>query len=215
VILRARRERLTHPSGVRHHRLLMKRQSSAVLVVLSTALALVGCSDEKPEASQGGATGAGGEPTNGSPAGGASSGAGGLEGRAGASSGAAGAAPPSAGGGGANGGASSGGSGTAGLTGEGDFPPLDLADDARTLSEADKGLLCDWVNETLGGYGLATDCGPIMRSNDRDQALCVQTRFKYNCKVTVQEVKDCTLATAPSHACNTDFQECHPLRCIE
>jgi hypothetical protein len=189
----------------------MKGQSLPVFLALSTALALVGCSDDKPQASEGGASGAGGGASSGAATGGASSGASGLAGRAGASSGAAGAAPAGAGGGGA----STGGSGTAGSTDQGDFPPLNLADDARKLSDADKGLLCDWVNETLGGYGLATDCGSIMTSNDRDQAQCVQTRFKYNCKVTVQEVKDCTLATAPSHACNTDFQECHPLRCIE
>ena len=72
------------------------------------------------------------------------------------------------------------------------------------------------MNETLGGYGLSTDCGAATTvSNDDDQAQCVATRFKYNCKVTVQEVKACTLATAPSHACNRDFQECHALFCIE
>jgi len=96
-----------------------------------------------------------------------------------------------------------------------DLPPLNANDDARKLSDGDKGLLCDWVNEKLGGYGLVTDCGSIMKNNDRDQAQCVATRFKYNCKVTVQEVETCTLVSAPSHACNTDFPECHPIYCIQ
>jgi hypothetical protein len=115
-------------------------------------------------------------------------------------------------------GAGTSGAGTsgAGTSGAGGFPSLNLTDDARKLSDADKGLLCDWINETLGGYATTTDCGgAIMKSNDRDRAQCVMTRFRYNCKVTVQEVRECTLASAPSHGCNTDFQECHPIYCIE
>ncbi len=190
----------------------MKRQVPP-LVVLTTALSLVACGDEKTPASDGGASGAGGGMNSGSAAGGAGSPS------------SAGSVPgTSTGGGGSNSGARAGGTGAAGAaagassggsTGNGDFPVLNLMDDARKLNDADKGLLCDWINETLGGYDVATDCGTIITSNDRDQAQCVETRFRYNCKVTVQEVRDCTLATAPSHACSTDFQECHALYCIE
>jgi hypothetical protein len=185
----------------------MKRQALPLLV-LATALTLMGCGDEKTSESGGGASGAGGGINGGSSAGGA-----GASSLAGADS--AGVGTGTGGGVSSSGAGAGGGAGTAGATDNGDFPSLNLTDDARKLSDEDKGLLCDWVNDTLGGYGLATNCGTIITSNDRDQAQCVQTRFRYNCKVTVQEVKDCTLATAPSHACNTDFQECHALRCIE
>jgi hypothetical protein len=89
-----------------------------------------------------------------------------------------------------------------------------LTADVRTLSDADKGLLCDWANETLGGYGLATECAPgISVSNNPNQAACVATRFNYQCKVTVQEVRDCTLAQAPNHGCSREFDTCHQLYC--
>jgi hypothetical protein len=167
----------------------------------------------KAPAGEGGASGAGGGLTSGSSAGGAGSSSAGS----GAGTGTYGGGSNNNGAGAGNGGAGASGAGPSGgsSTGNADFPQLNLTDDARKLNDADKGLLCDWINETLGGYGVATDCGTIMTSNDRDQAQCVETRFRYNCKVTVQEVRDCTLATAPSHACNTDFQECHALRCIE
>jgi hypothetical protein len=183
------------------------------LLVAALLLGAVGCSENAgPED---GASGAGGKP-----------------GAAGAANGGAsvgGSSTPAAGnstGGTSTGGTSTGGTGTGGTSGtstggsggsadSGNFPPLQPMDDVRKLSAGDKGLLCDWVNETLGGYALSTNCGPSSVRNDDDQAQCVATRFTFNCKVTVEELRDCTLAMAPSHGCSTDFPECHPLSCIE
>ncbi len=180
------------------------------LLVAALLIGAVGCSESaEPEESTGGSGGK-------SSAGGA--------GTANGGSSVGGSSTPTAGNStsgtstGGMGGTSTGGTGTGGSGGSadsGNFPPLQPMDDVRKLSAGDKGLLCDWVNETLGGYALSSNCGPSSVRNDDDQAQCVATRFTFNCKVTVEELRDCTLAMAPSHGCSTDFPECHPLSCIE
>jgi hypothetical protein len=111
-----------------------------------------------------------------------------------------------------SGGSASGGGGGSG--GSGDLPAVDPAADARKLSDADKALLCDWMNEKLGGYGLMTMCSEAESvMNLPNQAVCVASFFNFDCKVTVEEVENCTLARAPSHACDRNPPACHHLFC--
>lgn len=113
---------------------------------------------------------------------------------------------------GGSGGSASGGSENSG--GSGDLPPVDPAADARKLSDADKALLCDWMNEKLGGYGLMTMCSPAESvMNLPNQAVCVASFFNFDCKVTVEEVETCTIARAPTHACDRNPPACHHLFC--
>ncbi len=95
-----------------------------------------------------------------------------------------------------------------------DFPAIALDADIRTLSDADKAKVCDWVNSTLGGYGLETTCASGNSvSNASSQAVCVATFFNVPCKVTPAQVKACVLTEAPSHACNSDNAACDPVYC--
>ena len=112
-----------------------------------------------------------------------------------------------------NGGSSAGSAGKSGGSGNDGFPAVALDADIRAMTEPDKALLCDWINGKLGGYGVQTPCGNGSVSNDRDQAQCLATRFRYQCKVTPAQVRACTLDEAPDHACNTDFPSCSPLVC--
>ena len=120
----------------------------------------------------------------------------------GGSSGAAGSAGNSAGTAGKSGGSSNDG-----------FPAIELDADIRSMTAADKALLCDWVNSKLGGYDVSTPCGNGTVASDKDQAECLATRFRYQCKVTPAQVRACTLDEAPTHACNSDFPTCAPLVC--
>ncbi|HET7540987.1 MAG TPA: hypothetical protein VFK05_13985 [Polyangiaceae bacterium] len=98
--------------------------------------------------------------------------------------------------------------------GSGDLPPLDPSADARSLSDSDKAVLCDWVNDKLGGYGAMFECSPGMTvMNDPSQAICISYFLNFRCEVTVADVTTCTLARAPSHACNAEFDTCHQLYC--
>jgi hypothetical protein len=109
---------------------------------------------------------------------------------------------------------SAGSGGNSGASTSSDFPPLTLDADIRTLSDADKGKLCDWMNAKLGGYGLATHCTPAINvSNDDNQAQCVATFFRAQCKITPAQVEACILDEAPSHACDRGFDSCKPLLC--
>jgi len=177
-------------------------------LAVGTTLFLFGCSSSSSDAGAAGGApagaGAGGAPTAGA---GTSMG--------GTAAGEANAGAPSAGATAAAG--ASGGSAPAGAGGSGgsdDLPALDPAADARKLSDADKGVLCDWVNEKLGGYGKMFECSPsgtVMTSPS--QAVCVATSFKYQCEVSVQEVTTCMIARAPSHGCDSEFDTCHRLFC--
>src|SRR6188768_2770777 len=102
----------------------------------------------------------------------------------------------------------------AGSSGGEDLPPVDPAADARKLSDSDKAVLCAWMNEKLGGYGLLTVCSPsesVMTLPH--QAVCAAAFFNFDCKVTVEEVETCTIARAPSHACDRNPVGCHHLFC--
>ena len=95
-----------------------------------------------------------------------------------------------------------------------DFPAIALDADIRTLSDADKAKVCDWVNTTLGGYGLETTCASGRSvSNAASQSVCVATFFNVPCKVTPAQLKACVLTEAPSHACDGDTATCNPVFC--
>jgi hypothetical protein len=131
-------------------------------------------------------------------------------GTAGASGGAGGASGGAAGTSGGTAGASGGAAGSSAASG---FPNIDLAADARTLTPTQAGELCDWIDNSLGGYGLHTDCGPKSISNDANQAACISNRLAFTCKVTVGQVKTCITAEVPSRYCEVDSTACGPLSC--
>jgi hypothetical protein len=82
------------------------------------------------------------------------------------------------------------------------------------LTDDQRGLLCDWMNEQLGGYGQATDCGGgILVQNAADQQECLTTSFGFRCDVTVAELEQCVIARAPSHGCIFVASACRPLLC--
>jgi hypothetical protein len=93
------------------------------------------------------------------------------------------------------------------------LPPIDPGTDVGSLTDAQRGELCDWTNSALGGYDLVTDCGGgnTVR-NDTDQAACV-AHLTYRCPVTVGQFETCVLAEAPSRGCVFPFDQCHPLVC--
>jgi len=95
------------------------------------------------------------------------------------------------------------------------LPAIDPNTPIDNLSDAQKGQLCDWETNELGGYGFTMDCGnSISIANPKTQAECISTQLKFNCTVTVGQLETCTLAMAPSHGCIAPNAECRPLGCI-
>src|SRR4029079_1426833 len=65
-------------------------------------------------------------------------------------------------------GGSSGGGGGTGASGVPSGKRLD------SLTDAEKGLLCDWTNAKLGGYGMSVDCGGgLSLDAEASQADCI------------------------------------------
>jgi len=130
------------------------------------------------------------------------------------SGGSAGSAGSAAGGAAGSAGNGAGSGGKAGGSSNDGFPAAIALDaDIRMLASADKALLCDWVNGKLGGYNVSSPCGNGTVASDKDQAQCLVTRFRYQCKVTPADLRECTLAEAPDHACTTAFPACQRLAC--
>lgn len=90
---------------------------------------------------------------------------------------------------------------------------LDPSADIRTLSDGALAQFCDWINETLGGYGRVSDCGGNTVQVDADQAACVSAGFHPRCAVSVAQYQTCVLAQVPSMGCNLPYESCHPLVC--
>jgi hypothetical protein len=90
---------------------------------------------------------------------------------------------------------------------------LDPSADVRTLSDGALAQFCDWVNETLGGYGRVANCGGNTVQVDIDQAACVRAGFHLRCAVSVAQYQTCVLAQVPSMGCNLPYESCHPLVC--
>ena len=90
---------------------------------------------------------------------------------------------------------------------------LDPSADIRTLSDGALAQFCDWINETLGGYGRVSNCGGNTVQVDADQAACVSAGFHPRCAVSVAQYQTCVLAQVPSMGCNLPYESCHPLVC--
>ena len=77
-----------------------------------------------------------------------------------------------------------------------------------SLTDAEKGQLCDWTNAKLGGYGASMDCGNgFSIAADDSQADCIANWFT-TCSATVAQGEAC----ANAQSC-TDFapSACAPL----
>jgi hypothetical protein len=112
-----------------------------------------------------------------------------------------------------SGGGAAGEGGTTPPDGSPGLPAIDPATPLDSLTNAQRAMLCDWMNAALGGYGAMIDCGISMRQNYLDQASCVATAFMYRCPVTVGQYETCISAQEPDHACSFPFDQCHPLTC--
>ena len=73
--------------------------------------------------------------------------------------------------------------------------------------------MCDWLNDKLGGYGATFDCSTKTVMNLPSQAPLHLHILEFSVCVSVQDVTTCTIARAPSHACNVEFDICHRLYC--
>ena len=101
------------------------------------------------------------------------------------------------GGGGAGG---SGGSGGGGGTGGGGGAPLGLDRNKAisTVTEAEKGALCDWYAPMAGGYGAPPVCATGFIHAPPDRATCIAD-FP-SCTVTIGEFQDCIMAILAAQA---------------
>lgn len=183
------------------------RQSSALLLIVMAG-ANVACGSSESDAASGGtaSSGNGGLSSGGTSSGGSSVTSGGSAATGGAKS--SGGVSSSTGGAPASGGASS-----AGQTG---LPPIDPTKNLLDLTPEEKGLLCDWSQELLGGYGKVSQCeGGGTAQNFADKATCVAAGFRYLCMlVTVGDVESCTQAQVPSHGCDKPMAGCHAIYCM-
>ena len=68
-----------------------------------------------------------------------------------------------------------------------------------SLTDAEKGTLCDWQNAKLGGYGMSMDCGGgVSLEADASQADCVADWFT-TCTATVGQAEACANAASCSN----------------
>ena len=89
------------------------------------------------------------------------------------------------------GGGSGGGSGPAGV---------DSSKSVATVTDAEKGSLCDWFVGMVGGYGAPATCASAQLMAPPDKATCMMT-FP-SCDVTVAQFEDCVQRmVAAQNAC--------------
>jgi hypothetical protein len=114
--------------------------------------------------------------------------------------------------GGVSSGGSAGGGGSGGKGGVPGAPPVDPTKDVGELTDAEKGALCDWSVQILGGYGHETDCGNnIFVRTHASQAVCLLIEFPADCGLTVLEWELCADARVETNGC--DFPpECEVVR---
>jgi hypothetical protein len=116
----------------------------------------------------------------------------------------------------------SGSAGVSGSSGSGGIaaaPNLDPTIRLKDLTTDQKGVLCDWVDAELGGYGVTNQCPPggmvVSVANYTNQAQCVSIGLKFGCDgATVGYLEACTVAQVPSLGCDTPSIPCDPLYCI-
>jgi hypothetical protein len=84
-----------------------------------------------------------------------------------------------------------------------------------SLTPAQGAVLCDWINQSEGGYGRTVDCptGPL--ATDANQSDCVNALpdLEIGCPaLTVGQIEDCAQAEG-SNLCNYNTAlACAPLR---
>ena len=84
--------------------------------------------------------------------------------------------------------------------------------DIQTVSAEQKGKLCDWMNEQLGGYGMSFACkGAGSVTTAKDQAECIAGVFTGRCVLSLEQFVTCVRALAPEHTCNAEYNTCLPL----
>jgi hypothetical protein len=104
------------------------------------------------------------------------------------------------GGGGGGSGGTGGTGGTGGGGGTGGAPAgLDRSRTISTLTEAEKGEVCDWFAPMAGGYGAAPTCANWIVAAPPDKATCVGDDFP-NCTATVGQFQDCVVAILAAQA---------------
>jgi hypothetical protein len=91
---------------------------------------------------------------------------------------------------------------------------VDPAKKIGSLSPTEKGKLCDWSTNWLGGYGARLDCGGMTLSLPKDQAACVEEWRPSTCDVTVAQYEACTKVDAPDPCAlkSAKAEECAPIR---
>ena len=68
-----------------------------------------------------------------------------------------------------------------------------------SLTDAEKGTLCDWQNAKLGGYGMSMDCGGgLSLDAEASQADCVAA-WPTSCATTVGQAEACSNAISCSN----------------
>jgi hypothetical protein len=95
-----------------------------------------------------------------------------------------------------------------GLDAVADFPPLDSGTLVSTLSNAQLGELCDWLNFELGIYDASVMCRNFTIPPST-RAECIAA-ISYNsfCSLTVGQFEACGLAEVPSQGCDTPGSAC-------
>jgi hypothetical protein len=94
----------------------------------------------------------------------------------------------------------------------GALPPISPSTPLVDLTAAQKGELCDWVNNSLGGYGHITYCdAAVPMENATSQAVCIAGMFFDPCPwITVGQYEACILAKLPSGGCDFPSAQCSP-----
>lgn len=90
-------------------------------------------------------------------------------------------------------------------------PSIDPSTMFPSLSDAQKGELCDWMNAELGGYGMEYTCGGGTYPTYANQAACIHGIFSSTCTTTVGQFEACVRALAPEHGCNLEYATCSPV----
>jgi hypothetical protein len=88
-------------------------------------------------------------------------------------------------------------------------PPIDPSTTVPELTAAQKGDLCDWLTNLLGGYGSTITCpATVTIQNYANQSQCEAVVFRSGCMYTVAQLEACIEAEAPSMGCSVPASLC-------
>src|SRR5262245_17407867 len=80
---------------------------------------------------------------------------------------------------------------------------VDRSKPISSVTEADKGALCDWFVPMVGGYGAPPPCAMGFLSAPPDKATCIM-EFP-SCAVSIGDFEDCVVAVvAAQNVCTAD-----------